>query len=113
MSNENYQGMHRTETPAVDFSAKSATSFATEPRAASMDVLGMLAEVHQRLTVVEADNADMRAQIDAARKSGDMDLDLTHVRHVMDKHFFHDKPEAEKAAPLVPKFDPYTGQALN
>lgn len=108
MDNENYQGMHRTELP------KTAPDFSRDQRAgASSDILGMLAEVHQRLSTVEADNADMRAQIDAARKSGDLDLDLSHVRHVMDKHFYHDKPEPEKAPPLVPKFDPYTGQALN
>jgi hypothetical protein len=94
-----------------NFSDKPAMSFATEASGAS--VLGMLADDHQRLTVVEADNADMRAQIDAARKSGDLDLDLSHVQHVLDKHFYHDKPEPEKAPPLVPKYDPYTGQALN
>jgi hypothetical protein len=77
------------------------------------DVLSLLASVHERLTKVEADNADMRAQIDAAKKDGTHDFDTAHAVHVLNKHFFHDKPEADAPAPMVPRFDPFTGQALN
>ena|ERR1700704_1971527 len=84
-----------------------------EPRGGATDVLGMLAEVAGRLKKVEADNADMRATIDGAKKSGDLDLDTAHMVHVLQKYFPHDRPEDEVAAPPAPKFDAFTGQPLN
>jgi hypothetical protein len=81
------------------------------PRGAT-DVLGMLSDVHARLKKVEADNAEMRAQIDGAKKSGDLNFNFAHAAHVLDKHFYHDQPVAEKAPPPSPKFDAFTGDRL-
>lgn len=82
------------------------------PKAPSGDILSILADVHARLSKVEADNAAMREEIETAKKDGALDLDTAHIVHVLNKHFYHDRPETEKAPTLVPKFDPFTGQAL-
>lgn len=77
------------------------------------DILSLFAEVHARLSKVEADNAEMRAQIDAAKKGGDLDFDTAHAVHVLNKHFFHDKPEPPAVETPRAKFDAFTGERLN
>lgn len=59
----------------------------------AFDILGLLSEMKSRLEKVESDNAAMRSEMSAARSAGDLDFDKAHVVHVMDKHFYHDRPE--------------------
>lgn len=79
------------------------------------DLLSMLSDVSNRLKAVEADNADMRERLDRAQRvKADVepyDGFTEHVAHVMQKHFYHDKPEPD-ASELPPKFDPNTGARI-
>lgn len=89
-------------------------SGANEPgQRSSGDLLSTLADVHKRLSAVEADNAAMRAEMERAKERDGLDIDPGKLRHVLMKYFPHDDIEPEVAAPRVPKFDPFTGQALN
>lgn len=71
------------------------------PRERPQDLLSMLSEISGRLTAVERDNADLRSQLDNARKGGRVEPYegfLAHVSHIMTKHFYHDRPEPEVAS---------------
>lgn len=81
--------------------------------APAFDILALFAEVKERLAKVEADNTDMRGQIEAAKNRGEFELDLAQIKHVMLKYFPHDMPTAEPVPPPIAKFDPYTGAPLN
>lgn len=76
------------------------------------DILTMLADIHKRLTAIERDNAGVRAELEAAKNRGEVDVNLAQIRHVMDKYFPHDLPAPEVTAPPVARFDQYTGQPL-
>jgi hypothetical protein len=85
----------------------------TRPVEQSLSV-SMLSEIHQRLSAVEQAQRDLHDKVDAAVQSGALEPGLQeHVAHVLRKHFYHDKPEAEAPAAPTPKFDPYTGERLS
>ena len=65
-----------------------------------MSDLDVLSEMHQRLVALENDNAAIRAELDASKKSGEMGFDAAHVTHVMQKHFYHDRPLTPDASTL-------------
>lgn len=82
----------------------------------------MFQRIFNELEAVKADNADLRARLDKAQSSGGVEPYpgfLPHVVHVMQKHFYHDRPEstgdadvaASKDAPTA-KFDAVTGERL-
>lgn len=57
--------------------------------------MDLVSEIHRRLSAVEADNAALKSRLDAAQTSGEVEPYkgyTAHVAHVMQKHFFHDKP---------------------
>lgn len=89
-------------------------SGANEPgNTLSGDLLSVLADTHKRLAAVEVSNAQMRTELDAAKNKGEVGFDVAHAQHVLTKYFPHDTPPVEVSEPMVPKFDPFTGQALN
>jgi hypothetical protein len=77
------------------------------------DLLSMLSEIHTRLSKVEADNASMRGEMEAAKNRGDIGFDYEHAQHVLTKFFPHDKPAPEVEAPAVARFDAFTGHPLH
>lgn len=56
---------------------------------------GIVAEFHKRIAAIEADNADLRRHLENARDQGSVPYPgfVEHVSHVMQKNFFHDKPD--------------------
>jgi len=62
---------------------------------------GVVAEFHARISALEESNADLRNQLEASRNAGTSepyDGFGPHVVHVMKKHFFHDRPDADDAS---------------
>lgn len=76
--------------------------------------LGILSEIHARLSELESRMRDIHLKVDAATKSGELDPGLlAKLAHIATKFFPHDEPETEQAsAPRVPRFDPFTGHPL-
>lgn len=66
-------------------------------------VLKMFADVSARLDKIEADNAAMRSDLEAAKNRGDVGVNWAQVQHVMHKYFPHDLPDepATQVAPVV------------
>lgn len=58
----------------------------------------IVSEFHARISALEAANVELRAELEAAKASGTVALDTAHVQHVMTKHFFHDRPDADDAS---------------
>jgi hypothetical protein len=94
--------------------ANSAPNENTPNRPPLEPSLGLLSEMHQRLTAVEASQADIHAKIDAATKAGTLDPELLErTAHIVQKYFPHDVPDKTPAPAPLPKFDAFTGQPLN
>lgn len=74
--------------------------------------LDAFAEIHARLTKIEREHAAMKEQLQAAKDAGDVDFDKAQIVHVMRKYFPHDMPPPAEVVPPRPKFDPFTGEAL-
>lgn len=58
----------------------------------SLDVLG---EFKARLDKLEGKMDTVLSDLEYFRTVQGGDFDVAHARHVLNKHFFHDKPDAE------------------
>lgn len=83
----------------------------------------MFQRIFNELEAVKADNADLRMRLDRAQTGGAVEPYpgfVAHVAHIMQKYYYHERPEstgdadveASKHAPTA-QFDAVTGERLS